>query len=255
MSSINRLYFFLTISILLIILDYFGQINFIKAPADNIIKPIKKTIYSTNLALINFRSIILQYPHMGNMQKQLDEMKKNNDELSLKAGLLQEENNKLRKQLEAPLPSSYGFIPAQVVGVSRYMELASGAKENIAVGMSVIDGSVLIGKVISVTSDRSLVRLVSDPETVVPVRTSRGGAGVITGQAGGGISLTKILQKVPLFLDDLVVTSGEENFPPNLLIGKVGYIVADDTSPYKQAKVNAEVNYNTLTTVFVIIST
>jgi cell shape-determining protein MreC len=132
------------------------------------------------------------------------------------------------------------------------MEISVGSKDKTEKGMIVVDGDVFIGKVVSVSNRRSLIMLPTDEELTIPVKTSRGAKGIVTGLAGQDIILDKVLQKDPLFLDDLVATSGEEDIPPNLLIGKISYIMTSDVAVYKQAKVTPLVDYQKEQTVFVI---
>lgn len=254
MIKIDRLYFFIIISFLLLTFDFFGLLKTFTAFTDRIILPVKKEVYISHLAVLNFGQIVGNYSQIQKKFEDNQKLGKNNEELSLKVKLLVEENAKLRSQLEAPLSASFQFLPAQVISVSRYMEVAAGTKNNVKPGMVVIDGISLVGKIISVSQERSTVILPSDPESTIPAKTTRGTKGLVVGRGGGLVILDKILQKDPLFLEDLIVTSGENGFPPNLLIGKIINITSYDVSPYKQAKLVPILDYSLEKTVFILTS-
>ncbi|MBI5451928.1 rod shape-determining protein MreC [Candidatus Gottesmanbacteria bacterium] len=254
MIKIEQIHLFIIISVFLLIFDFFGLLKDFTAFADRIILPVKKEVYVSHLTVLNFGQILGNYSQIQKKFEDNQKLGRSNEELSLKVKLLTEENTKLRSQLEAPLPSSFQFLPAQVISVSRYMEVAAGTKDNVKPEMVVIDGVSLVGKIISVAEGRSTVMLPSDPESAVPAKTTRGTKGLVVGRGGGLVILDKILQKDPLFLEDLAVTSGENGFPPNLLIGKIINITSDDVSPYKQAKLAPILDYIGEKTVFILTS-
>lgn len=241
-------------SILILFLDYFQLLKSLKHPLEQVILPFKKDIYDTKVAFSNFSGILWQYPKYIAIADSQQKLIKENNDLSSQIKLLRDENEALRKQLDAPLPASFQYIPAEILGVSRYMEIYVGENAGVKVGMPVVDGINLIGKIVSVSRFRSRVMLLNDPEMNIPAKTSRGVIGRSTGRSSQTIILEKVLQKDALFLNDQVVTTGEENLPPNLIIGKIVHITANDTEPYKQAKIEPVINLQNLKTVFVISS-
>lgn len=254
MLKIERIYWFFIISLFLFLFDIAGLTKGIFQSADNIVMPLKNSIYQTNIMFRSLSLIIRQYPLVSQIAENNSLLSKINQELNLETKLLKEENIKLRMQLDAPLPPTFQFIPANVISVSRYMEVMAGEKEKVKTGMVVVDGMTLVGKVIETGSTRSKVIIPNDPDMDIPAKTVRGTKGRITGQSGGSVILDKVLQKEQLFIDDIVVTSGEGDYPPNLIIGKVLYINADDVSPYKQARITPSVDYSLEKTVFIIPS-
>lgn len=254
MVKLDRIYWFIIVSVLLLLFDYAYFLKDIKAPFDQIILPMKRGVYTVDLAFKNFGQAILHYPQILKITEDNLRLQKINDELTFKVKLLTEENTKLRTQLQAPLPSSFQFIPADVISVTRFMELSVGGKDKVDSGMVVVDGISLIGKITKVDNSRSNVMLPNDPQSVIPAKTSRGTSGVVVGMAGGILLLDKVLQKDQLFLDDQVVTVGSGGYPPNLIIGKIVHISSDDVSPYKQAKLLPVLDYFNLKKVFIISS-
>jgi len=172
--------------------------------------------------------------------------------MQLKITSLEEENASLRRQLGAPLPSNYQFITSDIIAVSRHMEIDSGRRQGIKPGMSIVDGLTLIGRVSQVTENRSLITLLTDRELSVPAISNRGTRGKVEGQLGELVVLKEVLQKDQLFLDDIILTSGEGGFPPKLIIGKITRIKSDDAAVYKEASVELFADITLLKKIFVI---
>ncbi len=255
MLKIDRLHFLIAASFLLLVFDYFNLLKILKTPGNSLILPVKRGIYTSFNGIKSLGRIIGNFPQIQEKVSDNKNLEKTNAELDLKVAQLTLENAKLRQQLEAPLPPSFKFLPATVVSVSRYMEVWVGRKDKVKEGMAVLDGITLVGKVSSVSDDRSQVLLVNDREMTIPAKSLRGAKGLVVGQTGGQIIFDKILQKDPLFIDDLVTTAGEAGIPPDLSIGKIAHINSDDVSPYKQAKLAPLVDYSALKLVFILTAT
>lgn len=254
MIKIDRIYYFLFASIVIVVIDYFGFLNFIKRPIDEVISPVKRDIFQYTTTLKNFGSSLYLYPQLAKIREENQKYRQKQEELEMDVRELTFENEKLRTQLGAPFPPSFKFLPAQVVGISRFMEIAAGSDAGVRKDQLVVAGVVLVGRVNTVTPSRSTVLLVSDPDFKIGAATSRGTRGEVKGAGGGSVILSKVLQKDPLFLDDQVVTTGEEFTPPNLLIGKIIHITTDEAAPYKQAKIETAVSLAQEKIVFVITS-
>ncbi len=237
---------------MVLVLDYFQLFNFLKSPIDQVITPVKREIFSKISGVSAVFNVAGNFNQLVKFYNQKEKMVQQNEELKLKVKQLQEENLKLRVQLESPFPASFKFVPARVVAVSRFMEIDSGISSGIKKGQYAVDGETLVGIVESVSAARSTIKLVTDPDFVISAITNRGTKGLVAGQGEQNIALTKVLQKDPLFLDDQVVTTGEEFVPANLLIGKISYITQEETATYKQARIFPLLNYGQERVVFVI---
>lgn len=251
----NYLYWLAVLSLVLLLLDKSSRIEFIKEGTDRMIIPVKKNIFNIYGFSTQFFSAVSKYSQLDKLSKDLLEAKQEREELTLQVSMLREENNKLRVQLESPLPSSFKFIPARVVSLSRFMEIDMGFLEGVRENMPVVEGTTYIGKIKAVNPHRSQIILPWDLDSNIPVKTIREAKGVAVGQSGKTIVFDKVLQKDQLFLADQVITSGEDNLPANLLFGKIVHITSDETGVYKKAKIEPSINYEEIRYVFVISST
>lgn len=254
MLRTRQLLILIVLTVLLYLSDRVGIISPVTGSIDTVVTTLKTLIYQTVEPVHIIAELITNNLDMSKVPHQISKLSQKNQELQSEVGLLTDENKSLRRQLSAPLPAAYQFVPAIVISKSRYMEVAAGVRVGIKEEMPVVDGSTLIGKVEKVAKDRSQILLLGDADLAVTAKTSRGTKGKIIGQAGNTVLLDRILQKDPLFLGDSVVTSGEDGFPPNLIIGKVTHITSSDVAVYKQAKLDITADYPDLTTVFIISS-
>jgi len=185
-----------------------------------------------------------------NLKKELETVKRENEVLKAKIAVLEEENANFRRLLQAPLPPSWQFIPANVLGLSRYLTVDKGEEDGVKVGNVVISENILVGKIFSVTPKTAKVVLPQDSEAKIPAATQNGVRGILTGQFGTKIFLENVLQKETLNDGDRVETMGED-YPQGLLIGKVTRVIFDEREPYKKAEITPLLDYNKLTTVFI----
>lgn len=123
-------------------------------------------------------------------------------------------------------------VLARVVGqpltnFDRTIQLDHGSDDGVAIGMPVVTGAGLVGRVTSVTGSRSVVQLITDPAFELGVRlASTGEVGLAHGMGEGepievdnGIEVS-LREQIPE--DEVVVTAGGRSvFPPDIPIGQV----------------------------------
>lgn len=240
------------VSLFLIIADYFAVLTILKNPLEPLIVISKRLLYSRVVKMKVIPELISHYPELTKRFLESDRLTMENEEYLLEIKNLKEENEQLRLQLNASLPSSYRLIPAGVISKSRFLEIAAGEKDGVKEGMVVVEGKNLLGKIALVSRSRSTIMLLTDQELKVPAVSDRGTLGEVIGQFGQTVVFDKVLQKDPLFLDDSVLTSGTGGYPPDLIIGKVVNIITDDVAVYKQAKIEPLTDIKLKNTVFVI---
>jgi rod shape-determining protein MreC len=123
-------------------------------------------------------------------------------------------------------------ISSPISNFEQTIELDHGADEGVEVGMPVITGSGLVGRVVQASRSRSVVRLVTDPASSVGVRLSGSGeAGVAAGEGPDRpLSLSFVRTDAKIEPDELVVTSGLEGgsdvYPSGIPVGRVAEAAA-----------------------------
>ncbi len=155
------------------------------------------------------------------------------------------ENQELRAQLGLSTQtylSAFPSVTAQVLDPSpsnfdHAVEIDKGANSGVKVGMAVMAPDGVVGRITKVADDRSIVRLLNDPELFVGVKiTSTEGATIEQGTAYGRgvdepLGVENIGNDADLKPGDPVYTSGADAkslFPADLPLGEV---VSADKEP------------------------
>ena len=154
--------------------------------------------------------------------KKLKEEKLSNDFLIL-------ENKKLRELINETIQSEDVYAKVLVDKDSPYLKsiiLNKGSKDNVKIGMAIVDRSYLVGKIIEVNYTNSRALLVSDLNSKIPVLLEPIDLHAVlsgTGKNYGVIEYTKDEYKEKLSSNEIIVyTSGYGGlFKPGLPVGKI----------------------------------
>lgn len=150
-------------------------------------------------------------------------------------------------------------VTADVIGVDvgsglRTIAINRGTRDGIAVGMPVVTGQGLVGRVIQVSANAARVMLVTEPSSSVSARlqTTRV-EGAVVGLASGNLRMDLIPLDSQVREGDLVLTSGlGGNFPPDIVIGVVTSVRPSERGLYQEAQVRSLINFDTLEFVLVV---
>ena len=168
-----------------------------------------------------------------------DQYKKNEIELNklkekkLSNDFLILENNKLRELINETIQSEDVYAKVLVDKDSPYLKsiiLNKGSKDNVKIGMAIVDKSYLVGKIIEVNYTNSRALLLSDLNSKIPVLLEPMDIHAVlsgTGKNFGAIEYTKDEYKKKITSNEIIVyTSGYGGlFKPGLPVGK---IIAND---------------------------
>ena len=114
------------------------------------------------------------------------------------------------------------------------VEINKGSADGLAEGMPVVTGSGLVGRLVQVSSNRSVVQLVTDPDWSFGVRLARSGEIGVAHGTGDGRPLVidqGVERQIDVNVREAVTTSGfgDSIFPPDIPVGRVGELgVAPD---------------------------
>ena len=139
---------------------------------------------------------------------------------------------------------------------SSTVTIDKGSVAGLAVGMPVMDATGVIGQIISVAPNSSVVRLIYDEGSSVPAMIQSNRAqGMLDGSAGGGLSLDLVRSDLTVEIDDIVVTSGLGGvYPKGLPIGRVSIVERNPGALYLEISVEAYARIQSLEEVLVITS-
>jgi rod shape-determining protein MreC len=140
------------------------------------------------------------------------------------------ERRALLDQLDLPLPEDIPRVDARVVSTSPSnfaftVDIDKGTSSGVAIGMPVVTGAGLVGRVTEVSRSRSVVQLLTDKKFSVGIRIGETGD---VGVANGTGSLSRLTVDLvdpatEVGVGEILVTSGlqQSKFPPGYPVGRV----------------------------------
>ena len=233
-KSYQQKFSLLTLIFLSIIILILGSFNF--KPIQYVKIGINEVIYRSSFIVsipenyikklnIQFKDHLNLYENYKKDQADLNELKKNkltNDFLVL-------ENQRLRELINESIQSKDIFAKVLVDKDSPYLKsivLNKGSKNNVKLGMAIVDDIYLVGKIIEVNYTNSRALLLSDLNSKIPVLLEPAGIHAVlsgTGKNYGVIEFTKEEYNDEFKDKEIIVyTSGYGGlFKSGLPVGKI----------------------------------
>jgi len=157
---------------------------------------------------------------------------------------LQSENQYLRKSLNLKELLNkeliYANIFSEVIGTNEVIFLINrGQNVGISEGMVVTtEEGILIGKISEVKDYYSKVMTVRDDNFKITARTQESNvSGIAEGALINGMYLKLVIQSENIKEGELLVSSGDDFFPPALIIGKIQNIESSQGDTFKIVRV------------------
>ena len=251
-------------SLFLITLDLRG-VNLasgIRSGVSTVISPVENLFTKVFSPVGNFASDVRNF---GQSKKQITELNKQID--LLKANQILDEDkvsqlNQLKNVLDLAGSGGYQVVAARVINrgstetFKETMTIDVGSRSGIIKNMTVISESGLVGVVKSVTSNSSIVLLMSDPTFKVGVRIAgTQSIGVVSGQ-GGSTYLLQLLDATGEIKegDALVArgSAGDRPFVPGVPVGIVTNVNSNASSITQNADVESSANLEKISVVAVV---
>lgn len=222
-------------SLALLTLDFrdAAMVQSARRTAGNVLSPLRGAAETVSEPFTNAWSGITDY---GDVKDENEELRARLAEAEGDAVVEEDAALQLAELLEQQDLEWVGAIPTTVARVlsgspsnfSHTVDLSKGSAAGIKVGMPVVNGAGLVGKVVLVTDDRATVQLITDPDFAVGVRLLPSNVpGTARGQGRGD----DLLVDTPLEPDGddvpkpgtSLVTSGIDvaAFPASIPVGKV----------------------------------
>jgi len=219
------------LSIIIIILSNFNfrPIQLIKLGINEVIY---RSSYIASVPKNKIKEVISEFKsHLDfykNHQNQLIKIE-NTDEIKVLNTILTAENKRLRELIDESINSEDIFARVLIDRESPYLKsivLNRGTKDNVKMGMAVMDRNYLVGQIIEVNYSNSRALLLSDLNSKIPVVIQPPFLQAVasgTGKDHGVIEYTKDEYKENQIENDAVVyTSGLAGiFKPGIPVGKI----------------------------------
>ena len=220
---------FLSVFVIILSSFNFKAIQFLKSGINEIIY---RTSYISSIPENKLREIISEVKsHLDIYESHKKELfrEENTEQLKLLNNFLSEENKKLRELINESINSEEVFAKVLIDKDSPYLKsvvLNKGTKDDVKIGMAVIDEVYLVGKIIEVNYTNSRALLLTDLNSKIPsVLEPDDIQAVVSGTGGsfGTIEHTQEDFKETFTNKEIIVyTSGLGGlFKPGIPIGKI----------------------------------
>lgn len=173
---------------------------------------------------------------------------------------LEAENARLRQMLNFVSDTELDYIPALMVGRSAGISLNSitidkGKMHNLEQGMPVMSSKGLVGRLVSVSKERSLCQLMFDNAFGAAVKVQRNRIdGILHWDSGDLCRLDGIPTTMDVKRGDVLITSGLGGaFPKGLNVGTVVQVRIERGKLFQEILVKPFTDFHRLEEVFVLI--
>ena len=219
----------ITFSILLIFLTRlnFTPLNYLKSGLNEVIYRVSFIASLPEQQLKNSISTFKKHYNLYNeYEKIFNELKVLEGE-KYNSKYLKSENDRLRKLIDEYVVNSKELVAKVLLDKNspflKSIIINKGSKDNITIGMAVLDGPYLVGKIVEVNYTTSRALLISDLNSKVPVAMEPGNILSIMSGSGKQFGTIQYLQdNTAIAKKKIVYTSGSGGlFKPGIPIGKM----------------------------------
>lgn len=252
-------------SLTLVTLDFrgFGPIDSARQAALSVFAPVGDAGSSLFRPIGNFWHGAFEF---DDLKRQNDELQAKNDELSgrvTSGDVAKETNQQLLAILGLPPVGDQPTATARVVSgsVANFddtIEIDKGENAGIHKGMPVRSGNGLVGTVVRVSGDRSVVKLITDNSFQVAFAVvGRPDRGIARGQ-GSDHQLTGTLETTADVRPGQILVTTEVPgglFPPDISIGTIASVSTDNGVLQKRVTIDLLADLHNLTYVSVVLWT
>jgi rod shape-determining protein MreC len=155
--------------------------------------------------------------------------------------------------------TGFAGMAAQVIGESpdpwtRTIVVNRGSREGLSRSLPVVTPDGLVGNVIETSDHSSIVRLIVDRSSRVPVLVSRSRArAILEGESSGTCQLKYLDRTEDVRQGDIVITSGLAGvYPRGIEVGTISEVLSESYGLYQYAKVLPKAPVNRLEDVLII---
>lgn len=256
LADLKSLLIYVFLSLLLILTDHLGALNYPKSLLQQVTIPVQYGLYQSGLYFKGQFDFIFALRKAAQENKAL---KKQLSEILLENATLAEkvrEKQILDAQYNKIDPKNFDLLPARIIFSGRFLTLDKGLDNGVKVGQAVILYDNLVGEVKEVTPKTAKILLPHDSDFKITVfaQGKFGKAkGILYGQFNSEMLMSKILHEEPLEPGDLVYSEGiEERVPKGLILGRVFEVIEKQNEVFKEAKIESLFDVSELEIVFII---
>ncbi|MFP4013225.1 MAG: rod shape-determining protein MreC [Chitinispirillaceae bacterium] len=204
---------------------------------------------------------VSQLSHIGNIYSENKRLKKELAQTSARIQLLREqalENQRLRGLLHFAEQTPYELVPVRVIARDpsqfyRSIVVDAGRRQGVLQYMPLVGEHGVVGKVVQVMGNMSLVQLLRDPSNRTSVLCQRTRTVGIMETENGNDFFVRLRSHEDVQAGDTVVTSGLGGvYPKGLVVGVVSEIRDNHNPLFKKAFLDLTVRFDKLEELFIM---
>jgi rod shape-determining protein MreC len=246
----------------IILMHYSGILAPLERLWQNSFHVMSTTVVKKTISLVSWHG----WKEKEDLQREVNgliERLQRNESSFARLDALEKENQELKNALSWRELQKENYIVGKISGKpfnlpNTFAIVNRGTKDGVKIGFPIIiNEDILIGKVIETKEDTSIVRLITDNNSIFSARLSNGTEPI--GKVVGRLGLSLLLDTVPsteeLLTGDIVVTSGFDPLvPEGLVIGSIDEISHDEDAFFQSATIKGSTDIKGVTIVSIILS-
>ena len=215
----------------LLVLSTFDPAAFaaLRMAASGVTTPVSSALAGAGTAISSIPEAIGEHFRVKGENTQLRAELKRREALVLRASTIAYDNRRLHALLALRERTPATIVTARLVSSTassarRFALLNAGSWNGVRPGMPVLGPDGLVGRVVETGPNAARVLLLTDTDSIVPVRRVRDGLpAVVTGRGDGDVDVRAVATTDVRFnVGDLFVTTGTGGlYPPNIPVAQV----------------------------------
>ena len=223
------------------------------------------TVFALGFLQEKFSSLfhVIWIPHLISISEENNMLRKSNIALTEEISRLREaslEIVRLKKMLDFKQSSKHELKISSIIGKSMNLvrnnfTLDIGSEDGVELNMPVVSEKGLVGKIINVSDQYSIVEILKSKSFRVSAINERSRVnGILLWNGGEKLLLTEVAKTLDMKVGDIIKTSKYSSlFPEDIEIGVISYISYDTCNLFQQIEVSSFVNFSTIEEVFVLL--
>ena len=208
-----------------------------------------------------FQNTISIFPNVFVVQRENELLRRMNVNLADEVNQLREarlENIRLRSMITLKESSHAQLVAGKIIAknlnlLRNTVTLNVGENDGVGVGMPIITGEGLVGRVIAVSGGYSIGQMMLNIDFRASAKVQRSRVDGIIAWDGKVLLLKNVAKSLEVRSGDAIVTSQYSNaFPPNIKIGVVGTVTEMPGNLFKRVEVIPAVDFIRLEEAFVL---
>lgn len=248
LEDIKRIFVWLVISLMILILDYIGWITPLKSGLEF---SLGKTDRFAGSIVKTFKTPYTMYVSWQSASKRIASLEDRLSQLAATQGSLESlenENHELKESIgQFVQPKDTQSMIATLIPTSMGLRINKGSRDGIIQGLVVTSPSGgLIGHIDKVGAYTSQIKALADAGAVVSVRiVGRSTGGIAVGD-GFRVQMSEVLQTEILEVGDIVISTGTDGiYPEGIVLGQITELLGDPSDITKAGIIDIFAQSNT----------